>query len=207
MAAAAAEVMGEVAAAAAEGTLAGARGAAAEGTLAGAWGAAAERTPAGAWPAAAVQYMAVAAEVTLAVAVVAAVRPIMGAEVAAAAAVAWVCGSEAAGGAVEVTEAAGNGTRSCSIGSTSRVKSGRFRLDVRASSASRALTASHSSSGRLRQLERRASEIMLKAKAKKTGRTGSSGLVEDVSWIVGGAQRLAVGLRPSLSAKMKQVWL
>ena len=121
MAAAAAEVMGEVAAAAAEGTLAGAWGAAAERTPAGARGAAAERTPAGAWPAAAVQYMAAAAEVTL---VVAAVRPIMGAEVAAAAAVAWVCGSEAAGGAVEVTEAAGNGTRSCSIGSTSASDSG-----------------------------------------------------------------------------------
>jgi hypothetical protein len=106
VAAAAAEVTAEVAAAAVEGTLAVAWAAAAEGTLADAW-------------AAAVRFMAAAAEVTLAVAVVAGVQPIMGAEVAAAAAVAWGCGSEAAGGAVEATEPAGNGTRSCLTGSTS----------------------------------------------------------------------------------------
>jgi hypothetical protein len=65
-----------------------------------------------------VRFMAAAAEVTLAVAVGAVVQPIMGAEVAAAAAVAWGCGLEAAGGAVEATEPAGNGTQSCSTGST-----------------------------------------------------------------------------------------
>ena len=95
VAAAAAEVTAEVAAAAVEGTLA------------------------VAW-AAAVRFMAAAAEVTLAVAVVAGVQPTMGAEVAAAAAVAWGCGSAAAAaGAVEATEPAGNGTRFCSTGSTS----------------------------------------------------------------------------------------
>jgi hypothetical protein len=115
VAAAAAEVMGEVAAAAAEGT------------PAGAWAAAAGDTLADAWVAAAVQFMA-AAEGTLAVAVVAAVRPTMGAEVAAAVAVAWACGSaEAAAGAVEATEPAGKGTRFCSTGSTSASSSRSLR--------------------------------------------------------------------------------
>jgi hypothetical protein len=95
--AAAVEVMGEVAEVAA----------AAEGTLAVAWAAAA-------------QFMAAAAEGTPEGAGAAAVEAEV-AEVAAAVAwaSAWAWGLEAAAGAVEATEPAGNGTRSCSIGSTS----------------------------------------------------------------------------------------
>ena len=94
--AAAAEVMGEGAEAAA----------AAEGTLAVAW-------------AAAVQFMAAAAEGTPEAAGAAAVDEVAEVAAAVAWASAWAWGLEAAVGAVGATERAGNGTRSCSIGSTS----------------------------------------------------------------------------------------
>jgi hypothetical protein len=98
--AAAAEVMGEVAEAAA-----------AEGTLAVAW-------------AAAVQFMAAAAEGTPEAAGAAAVDEVAEVAAAVAWASAWAWGLEAAAGAVGATEAAGNGTRSCSTGSTSASDSG-----------------------------------------------------------------------------------